>query len=75
MKLFHDIKILFDKHNALYYMYLFKALCHALYLIGYIVMVSRKGTGNQYIELVKGLYCKLPIIKDSGLYFEHLNSR
>ena len=37
----------------------YSILCHTKYLTDYIVMGSRKGRGNQYIQLVKVLYCKL----------------
>ena len=40
---------------------LFVVLCHTLDLcISYTVMDNRKGGGNQYIQLVKVLYHKLP---------------
>ena len=42
------------------FIYLFSVLRHALYLISYIVTGSWKGRGNQYIQLVNVLYCKLP---------------
>ena len=41
--------------------YLFSVLHHAKYLsVGCIVTGSQKGRGNQYIQLVYVLYCKLP---------------
>ena len=41
--------------------YLFSVLRYAYYLcISYIVVGSWKGSGNQYIQLVKAMYCKLP---------------
>ena len=39
--------------------YLYSHLHQALYLIGDIVTGSWKGRGNQYVQLVKGLYYKL----------------
>ena len=40
--------------------YLFGFLRHFQHSTGYITMGSWKGRGNQYIQLVKILYCKLP---------------
>ena len=42
-------------------MYLFSVLCHAWYLVDYIVKGSWKGRGKQVTYLVKVLYCKLLI--------------
>ena len=39
----------------MFYLYL------PVYLVGHIVTGSWKGKGNQYIQLVKVLYCKLRI--------------
>ena len=39
----------------------FIGLHHAKYLISFIVTDSQKGGGNQYIQLVKVLHCKLLI--------------
>ena len=41
--------------------YLFGVLCRFQHCTGHITMGSWKGRGNQYIQLVKVLYCKLPI--------------
>ena len=41
---------------------LFSIPHHNQYLIGYIVMGSKKGKGTQYIQLVKVLYCKPPTL-------------
>ena len=40
--------------------YLFGVLCHFQYCTGHITTGSWKGRGNQYIQLVKVLHCKLP---------------
>ena len=40
--------------------YLFGVLCRFQHCTGHITMGSWKGRGNQYIQLVKVLYCKLP---------------
>ena len=40
--------------------YLFGVLRHFQHCTGHITMGSWKGRGNQYIQLVKVLYCKLP---------------
>ena len=40
--------------------YLFGVLRHFEYCTGHITTGSWKGRGNQYIQLVKVLYCKLP---------------
>ena len=39
--------------------YLFGVLCHFQHCSGHITMGSFVGRGNQYIQLVKVLYCKL----------------
>ena len=41
--------------------YLFGVLHRFQYCTGHITTGSWKGKGNQYIQLVKVLYCKLPI--------------
>ena len=43
-----------------YLFYLFGVLCHFQHCTGHITTVSWKGRGNQYIQLIKVLYCKLP---------------
>ena len=40
--------------------YLFGVLCHFPDCTGHITTSSWKGKGNQCIQLVKALYCKLP---------------
>ena len=40
--------------------YLFGVLCRFQHCTGHITTGSWKGRGNQYIQLVKVLYCKLP---------------
>ena len=42
------------------YIYLFGVLCCFQHCTGHITTGSWKGRGNQYIQLVKALYCKLP---------------
>ena len=44
----------------IYLFYLFGVLRHFQHCTGHITMGSWKGKGNQYIQLVKVLYCKLP---------------
>ena len=41
---------------------LFGVLCHFQHCIGNITMGTLVGRGNQYIQLVKVLYCKLTTI-------------
>ena len=43
-----------------YCIYLFGVLCRFQHCTGHITTGSWKGRGNQYIQLVKVLYCKLP---------------
>ena len=43
-----------------YGFYLFGVLHHFQHCTGHITTGSWKGKGNQYIELVRDLYCKLP---------------
>ena len=40
--------------------YLFGVLCRFQHYTGHITTGSWKGRGNQYMQLVKVLYCKLP---------------
>ena len=42
------------------FIYLFGVLHHFQHCAGHITTGSWKGRGNQYIQLVKVLYCKLP---------------
>ena len=42
------------------YIYLFGVLRRFQHCTGHITMGSGKGRGNQYIEFVRDLYCKLP---------------
>ena len=46
--------------TAQLYIYLFGVLRRFQHCTGNIMTVSWKGRGNQYIQLVKVLYCKLP---------------
>ena len=41
-----------------WFIYLFGVLCHFQYCTGHITTGSWKGRGNQYIQFVRGLYCK-----------------
>ena len=43
-----------------YFIYLFGVLCRFQHCTGHITTGSWKDRGNQYIQLVKVLYCKLP---------------
>ena len=47
-------------------MYLFGVLCCFQHCIGHITIGSWEGRGNQRIQFVKVLYCKVPI-KDKNL--------
>ena len=47
------------KQNSLIYLFIL-VLCSFQHCTGHIRMGSWKGRGNQYIHLVKVLYCKLP---------------
>ena len=42
------------------FIYLFGGLCRFQHCTGHITMGSWKGGGNQYIQFVRVLYCKLP---------------
>ena len=42
------------------FVYIFVVLCHFQHCTGHITTGSWKGRGNQYIQLVRVLYCKLP---------------
>ena len=46
--------------TTLVFFYLFGVLRHFQHCTGHITTGSWKGRGNQYIQLVKVLYCKLP---------------
>ena len=46
--------------HSLMFIYLVGVLSHFQHSTGHITMGSRKGRGNQYTQLVKVLYCKLP---------------
>ena len=47
-------------HVLCQFIYLFGVLRHFQHCTGHIMTGSWKGRRNQYIELVKVLYCKLP---------------
>ena len=42
------------------FIYLFGVLCRFQHCTGHITTGSWKGRGNQYIQFVRVLYCKLP---------------
>ena len=46
--------------SDLFFIYLFGVLCRIQHCTGHITTGSWKDRGNQYIQLVKVLYCKLP---------------
>ena len=48
-------------HHLIMVVYLFAVLHHTWYLIGHIVTGRFKVSGNQCIQLVRFLYCKLQI--------------
>ena len=50
-----------SQRSADIFIYLFGVLCRFQHCTGHITTGSWKGRGNQYIQLVKVLYCKLPI--------------
>ena len=51
--------------------YLLGVLCHFQHCTGHIMTGSSMGRGNQYIQLVKILYCKLPTIGKELQTFPH----
>ena len=51
--------------------YLFGVLCHFQHCTGHIMTGSFVGRGNQYIQLVKVLYCKLLTISKQLPTFPH----
>ena len=42
------------------FIYLFGVLRHFQHCTGHITTGSQKGRGNQYIQFIRVLYCKLP---------------
>ena len=50
----------FVKAIVYLFIYLFGVLCHFQHCTGHITTGSWKGRGNQYIQFVRVLYCKLP---------------
>ena len=46
--------------RELFFIYLFGVLRHFQHCTGHITTGSWKGRGNQYIQVVKVLYCELP---------------
>ena len=59
------------KFLSLNLIYLIEVLCHFQHCTGHITMGSFVGRGNQYIQLVKVLYCKLPTINKQPPTFPH----
>ena len=57
-----NLVLLFDKTQEIYSkdFYLFGVLRHFQHCTGHITTGSLKGRGNQYIQFVRVLYCKLP---------------
>ena len=55
-----DCKINQSLLSQLLFIYLFGVLRRFEHCTGHITTGSWKGRGNQYIQLVKVLYCKLP---------------
>ena len=53
------------------FIYLFRVFRRFQHCAGHITMGSWKGRGNQYIQLVKVLYCKLPTIGRKLPSFPH----
>ena len=50
----------FVSEDIIYLFYLFGVLRHFQHCTGHITTGSWKGRGNQYIQFVRVLYCKLP---------------
>ena len=46
--------------NICFVFFLFGVLCRFQHCTGHITMGSWKGRGNQYIQFIRVLYCKLP---------------
>ena len=55
-----SIDLFFTSFDLPYLIYLFGVLRHFQHCTGHITMGSWKGRGNQYIQFVRVLYCKLP---------------
>ena len=55
-----DLGLNFDWISLLRFVCLFGVLHRFQHCTGYITMGSWKGRGNQYIQFVRVLYCKLP---------------
>ena len=49
-----------DKSKSCIFIYLFEVLRRFQHCTGHIMTGSWKGRGNQYIQFVRVLYCKLP---------------
>ena len=56
----HCSKPLLSPEAKEIFFYLFGVLCRFQHCTSHITTGSWKGRGNQYIQLVKVLYCKLP---------------
>ena len=53
------------------FIYLFRTLCHFQHCTGHMTTGSYGGRGNQYIQLVRALYCKLLTIGKQLSTFPH----
>ena len=58
---FQCVKTVVTHILYIYYIYLFRVLRPFQHCTGHITTGSWKGRGNQYIQFVRVLYCKLPI--------------
>ena len=52
--------VTFKTTNSWFFIYLFRVLHRFQHCTGHITTGSWKGRGNQYIQFVRVLYCKLP---------------
>ena len=55
-----QMSVVFMQLQNVIFIYLFGVLRHFQHCTGHIMTGSCKGRGNQYIEFVRVLYCKLP---------------
>ena len=53
-------QVLLIRMGFIWFIYLFGVLRRFQHCTGHITMGSWKGRGNQYIQFVRVLYCKLP---------------
>ena len=61
-QLFKHHKVVLNRviFQLVYFIYLFGVLRHFQHCTGHIMTGSWKGRGNQYIQFIRVLYCKLP---------------